>query len=254
MALFTDGAFTSIEDLKGHDTQLLNVATVEDIDVTRKMALAREELGIEVEGLLSQLKTTALLVGGLVAPPAIQQLVVTPPLKLWYIFRTLEMVYADAYNSQLNDRYAGRRDEFHERGKWAYNRVIQDGLGIASNPVGQAVPPVPQASAGGLTANSYYVSVAWINAAGEEGASSAPAVIQVSGSSFSVQTTAPKNVKGWNVYCGTSPATMTIQNPAALALGQIWVQPDTLSTSGRLAGNGQMPTFRLVVPRTIQRG
>ena len=53
MALFTDGAFTSIEDLRGHDTQLLNVATVEGIDVTRKLALAQEELGIEVEGLLA---------------------------------------------------------------------------------------------------------------------------------------------------------------------------------------------------------
>jgi hypothetical protein len=56
------------------------------------------------------------------------------------------------------------------------------------------------------------------------------------------------------VYCGTSPATMTMQNPATLAPGQTWVQPDTLSTTGRLAGNGQTPTYRLQVPRTIQRG
>jgi hypothetical protein len=253
MALFTDGAFTSIEDLREHDTQLLNVATVEGIDVTQKLALAQEELGIEVAGLLNQLKTP-LILGGLNAPPALHQVVVTPPLKLWHIFRTLEMVYRDAYNSQLNDRYAGRRDEFHERGKWAYNRVIQDGMGMAANPVRQAATPVPQASTGGLAANTYYVSIAWINAAGEEGASSAPAVIEVTGSSFSVRTTAPSNVTGWNMYCGTSPATMTIQNVAALAPGQTWVQPDTLSTTGRLAGNGQSPTYRLPVPRTIQRG
>lgn len=50
MALFTDGAFTSIEELKGHDTQLLNVATTEGIDVTRKLALAQEELSVEVSG------------------------------------------------------------------------------------------------------------------------------------------------------------------------------------------------------------
>src|SRR5260370_13889562 len=198
MALFTDGAFTSIEDLRGHDTQLLNVATVEGIDVTRKLALAQEELGIEVEGLLTQLKTP-LPLGGLNAPPTIQQLVVTPPLKLWHIFRTLEMVYGDAYNSQLNDRYAGRRDEFHESVKWAYNRVIQDGLGMASSPVRQAVTPVPHMSAGGLAANTYYIAIAWINAAGEEGASSAPAGIQGAGSSFSVQTTAPSNVQGLNL-------------------------------------------------------
>jgi len=92
MALFTDGAIASIEDLRGHDTQLLNVATVEGIDVTRKLALAQEELGVEVAGLLEQ----TMISGQLSAPPAIEQVVVTPPLKLWHIFRTLEMFYRDA--------------------------------------------------------------------------------------------------------------------------------------------------------------
>ena len=46
-------------------------------------------------------------------------------------------------------------------------------------------------------------------------------MIQVSGSSFAVQTTAPPDVDGWNVYCGTGPSTMTLQNATALAPGQI---------------------------------
>jgi hypothetical protein len=249
MALFTDGAVTGMEDLRGHDSQILNVATVEGIDVTRKLALAHEELRIEVSALLYQLRTPMAIL-----PPAIQQVVMTPPLKLWHIFRTLEMVYGDAYNSQLNDRYAGRRDEYHEKVKWAYNQVIQGGLGMVTDPMEQAATPVVQATAGGLADGTYYVAAAWTNAAGEEGASSAPAMIQVSGSSLEVQTTAPAKVKGWNVYCGTSPAAMTIQNPAILAPGQTWVQPDTMSSTGRPAGNGQMPTYRLPVPRMIQRG
>ena len=250
MALFTDGAVTSIEDLRGHDTQLLNVATVEGIDVTRKLALAHEEICLELAGLLGRLG----LPGQLSAPPAIHQIVVTPPLKLWHIFRTLEMVYADAYNSQLNDRYAGKRDEYREMVKWAYSQVIQGGLGVAANPVKQAATPVVRPSAGGLTDGTYYVAIAWTNAAGEEGASSVPATIQVSGSFFAVETTTQPNVTGWNVYSGTSPATMTIQNPPPLAPGQTWVQPDTLSTSGRPAGSGQAPSYWLPVPRTIQRG
>ena len=137
MALFTDGAIASIEDLRGHDTQLLNVATVEDIDVTRKLALAQEEIAIELTGLLEQ----AMLSGQLAAPPSIEQVVVTTPLKLWHIFRTLEMVYRDAFNSQLNDRYAGKRDEYHEMAKWAYSRLVQSGLGMAANPVEQATTP-----------------------------------------------------------------------------------------------------------------
>ena len=106
MALFTDCAVTSIEDLRGHDTQLLNVATVEGIDVTRKLALAHGELCFEVGGMLGRLGPVwqaEVLV-------ALEQVVMTPALKLWHIFRTLEMVYGDAYNSQLNDRYGGKRD------------------------------------------------------------------------------------------------------------------------------------------------
>src|SRR6476469_5312236 len=110
MALFTDGAVANIEALKGHDTQLLNVATVEDIDVTRKLALAHEEISVELAGLLEQ----AMQSGLLAAPPSIDHVVVTTPLKLWHVFRTLEMVYRDAFNSQLNDRYAGKRDEYQE--------------------------------------------------------------------------------------------------------------------------------------------
>jgi hypothetical protein len=226
------------------------VATVEGIDVTRKLALAQEELGVEVAALLGQ----AMLSGQLSAPPAIEQVVVTPPLKLWHIFRTLEMFYRDAYNSQLNDRYAGKRDEYSEMAKWAREQVVQSGLGIAADPVMQAAIPTVRASAGGLADGAYYVAVAWTNAAREEGACSIPTLIQVSGSSFAVQTTAPPNVKGWSVYCGTDPAAMTLQNVTALVLEQTWVQPDTLSRTGRLAGIGQTPTFRLPVPRTIQRG
>ena len=250
MALFTDGAVAGIEDLRGHDTQLLNLETVEGIDVTRKLALAQEEIGVEVAGLLGRAANS----GQLAAPPSMGQVVVTTPLKLWHVFRTLEMVYGDAYNNQLNDRYAGRRDEYRTMAKWAYEQLIQSGLGIATNPVQQAAVPVVQASAGRLAEGTYYVSVAWTNAAGEEGASSVPATIQVSGSSFAVQTAAPSNVKAWNVYSGTIPATMTLQNWPPLTPGQTWVQPDTLSTTGRAAGSGQAPSYLLPVPRTIQRG
>ena len=249
MALFTDGAVASIEDLRGHDTQLLNLATVEGIDVTRKLALAQEEISVGVAGLLERSAMR-----GLTAPLTIRQVVVTAPLKLWHIFRTLEMVYRDAYNNQLNDRYAGRRDEYREMAKWAFDEVIQCGLGIAADPVEQAATPDLRASAGGLADGTYYVAVAWTNAAGEEGASSVPATIKVSGGSFAVQTSAPANVRGWNVYSGTSPATMTMQNGSVLAPGLSWAQGDTLSTTGRPAGSGQAPSYRLPVARTIQRG
>ena len=54
MALFTDGAVSSIEDLRGYDTQLLNVATIEGIDVTRKLTLAQDGIAAEMATLLEQ--------------------------------------------------------------------------------------------------------------------------------------------------------------------------------------------------------
>ena len=43
MALFMDGPISNIDDLAGQDSQLLDVANVEGIDVTRKLALAQDE-------------------------------------------------------------------------------------------------------------------------------------------------------------------------------------------------------------------
>ena len=100
MALFTDGPASNIEDLTAQDSQLLNVANSEGIDVTVKLALAQEAIGIHLEGLLGEGPHRSL-----------RHVVVTPPLRLWHTYRTLESVYRDAYNSQLNDRYAGKRDQ-----------------------------------------------------------------------------------------------------------------------------------------------
>src|SRR5689334_1908872 len=113
MALFSDGPASTIEDLHGHDTQLLDVANVEGIDVTRKLTLAQEDLGLELRVLLARLSGSS-DVGILGSGPGIDHVVVTPPLKLWHTYRALELVYRDAFNSQLNDRYAGKRDEYHE--------------------------------------------------------------------------------------------------------------------------------------------
>src|SRR6185369_8888666 len=98
MALFTDGPVSSILDLTARDTQLLNVAVAEGIDVTQKLALAQDELALELGALLSRASAGE----SLWAPqPDIGSVVVTPPLKLWHTLRTLELFYADAYCSQL---------------------------------------------------------------------------------------------------------------------------------------------------------
>ncbi len=249
MALLTDGDISSIEDLRSYDTQLLEVASIEGIDVTRKLRLAEEEIAGEVVTLLRR------GVAWFQPPVDSGRVVVTPTLKFWHTYLALEMVYRDAYCSQLNDRYAGKRDEFHERAGWAHNQVIQTGLGIANDPVARASSPMVEACAGGLPDGTYYVSAAWTNAGAAAGMFSTPVTIKLGGSSFSARVgTAPGKVKGWNVYAGRGPDSLTLQNASPLALEQAWVQSNTMLTGGALAGCGQAPDYLLAVPRRIQRG
>src|SRR4029077_8268591 len=80
MALFMDGTVSGIEDLTAQDSQLLDVAQVENIDVTQKLALAQDELAIELNTLLTRLSYTEQPFW-YTAPPRIATVVVTPPLK-----------------------------------------------------------------------------------------------------------------------------------------------------------------------------
>lgn len=254
MALFNDGLMSGIEDLQGHDTQLLEVANTEGIDVTRKMVLAQEEISLEVRVLLAR-TSVPLALGTTANTPSLDHVVVTPPLKLWHTFRTLEMVYRDAYNSQLNDRYAGKRDEYHSLAQWAHEKVIQSGIGMSQDPVAQAGMPAVEAAAGTIADGVYYVAASWTNAAGEEGAASLPATVTTNGGTFLVRPPgAPSNAQGWNVYAGASPRALFLQNPAVLDLNETWTQSDAIRMTGKVASTGQTPNYMRPAPRMLQRG
>lgn len=254
MALFMDGPVSRIEDLMGQDSQLLEVARVEYIDVTKKLALAQDEMAVELNTLLTRLSYTEQPFW-YTGPPRIGTVVVTPPLKMWHTFRALEMVYADAYNSQLNDRYAGKRDQFHEQAKWAYKKLVETGLGIASDPLPIMATPNVTPFTGALPDGTYYVTTSWINRSGDEGASAVPAVVTIASSTLSVHTgNAPPNATGWKVYIGGSPDAMVQQNSSPIAIGATWVQPNTIMTAGSVPGSGQGPNYLRPAPRVIQRG
>ena len=95
MALFTDGPPSSIEQLAGLDSQLMTVASVEGIDVVRKLELAHEEIGLDLDGLLKRTSATDRMMWA-VEKPSLENVVVTTALKLWFAYRTLELVYSDA--------------------------------------------------------------------------------------------------------------------------------------------------------------
>ncbi|MDR3700219.1 MAG: hypothetical protein P4L56_11320 [Candidatus Sulfopaludibacter sp.] len=255
MALFTDGPPSCIEDLSAQDTQLLGIANVEGIDVTQKLNLAHDDLGVQLYSLLSASNSVDQTLW-LQPRPNLAVVTVTPPLKLWHTYRTLEMFYADAYHCQLNDRYAGRRDQFHERAKWAHEKLLQIGLGIVTLPVAKAAIPIATPAAGSpLADGTYYVTMTWVNRLGEQGAAAAAVDVTTAGNTIQVQPgLSPVNATGWNVFLGTDPGALVQQNPAPLPPGQTWLQFVPPALGGGKPGQGQEPNYLRPLPRLIQRG
>jgi hypothetical protein len=243
-----------MEDLTAQDTQLANVANVEGIDVTQKLALAQEEVALELRTLLEGSRR-ADLAFWLAPQTTLRNVVVTPALKLWHTFRCLEMVYRDAYSNQLNDRYAAKRDQFEERATWAYEKLLLLGIGIALSPVPRAAEPQVLSVPGNLPAGTYYVAIAWTNSKGEEGEPSVATTITVAGSTLLVQPAPlPEGATGWNVYTGVDPEDMWLQNGSPIAARQTWLQPNAMATGGRAPGSGQAPSYLLPMPRMMLRG
>jgi hypothetical protein len=222
---------------------VLTVAATEGIDLTKKLSLAMDELALELGNLLP-------------ASDKLDYVAVTPAIRLWHAFRTLELVYRDAYSNQLNDRYAGKRDQFAALGKWAFDKLMEGGVGMVSNPVPKATPATLSFLAGLGSGATYYVCNSWLNAQGEEGAVSEWSAISVpDGNVLSVTATnPPANAAAWNVYIGLSPDSISQQNGAPLLVGQPWLQQNAVSTTGRVPGSGQNPDFLRLVARILQRG
>ncbi len=239
MALFVDGGISSIEDLLGYDSAILDVAKVEGIDLTVKLQLAEEELGMELEALLS----------GRSEAPELGQVVVTAPLEKWDTFRTLSVTYRDAYYRQLNDRYLGKWKEYERLSQWALDMLRDGGVGVVDDPLPRPAAPVLSTTGSTLGAATYFVQVTWVNAAGEESAPSAPAAISAPSGMAPVASVAnaPAGAIGWNVYAGYAAINTRLANEVPLGRTVFWTPPTTGLPEGREAGTGQTPTrfFRL---------
>ena len=122
MALYMDGPVSTIEDLRAEDSQLNAVASIEGVDVTQKLALAKEDVGFDLERLLD-------------GKQPLGKVLLTRALQVWHVYRTLEMMYRDAYFTHLNDRYKKKRNMFHELAMDAREHVIHRGVSIVLNPI-----------------------------------------------------------------------------------------------------------------------
>jgi len=245
MALFTDGSISTLEELRGYESAIYDLASTERIDLSQKLILARQELGVELTSLFFS-----------DSPDQLEQVVVTPPLHLWHTFHTLALTYRDAYNSHLNDRYRGKWQEYERMAKWASRSLFDTGIGMTSDPVPQPAPPIVSAASGMAGAAMYWIRVTWVGMRGDEGSPSEPVVFAAAeGSVPTVQTgEAPASASGWNVYAGLSNEDGRLQNESPIVVGATWSLPASGLATGRRAGQGQQPSSYLRIDRRLQRG
>jgi hypothetical protein len=256
MALFLDGPAVGIDDLINEDSGLLDTALTVGINVTAKLQLAWSEVQSELETLLLRLQSAAAI--GLIQPPSIGQVVVTPDMARWEKMQALAMVYRDASYTQLIDRYKNKWDMFIKLTQAARDQFVANGIGLVNNPLPVASLPVlgtvttTSVQAGG----TFYACVSWLNAAGQEGSPSPAASITVPAENLMtvMAAGAPANAVGFNVYAGNVLAMMTLQNGAAIPVGDTFTYIPGASGSFRLPGTGQVPDYVKALPATIMRG
>lgn len=234
MALLVDGDLSRIEDLKAQDTSVLDVAASEGIDLEEKLGLAWQEVQAEVEYFLVQ-------EGG----ATVDQVVVSVAMKTWHAWKTLEAVYRDAFFSQLNDRYGQRWRHWVNMAEKQRVRTFEMGLKVVSQPVQRPAGVTVEVTAGNQPSGSYWLRTTYVNESGQE---SAPSRVRALGAvgPHGLTVTAEGPLR-WNLYAGTSPDRVTLQNTEPLASGTAWVMEETGLVTGRVAGTGQVPD------RTVQR-
>jgi hypothetical protein len=252
--LFTDNPAIAIEDLADYETAILGTAQTEAINLTVKIGLAINEIGLQLQS-----RFTPLGVNGIFPLPrlTLSNIVVTPPLRLWLLFHTLELVYRDAYFSQLNDRYQAKWNEYKDLSTSAAALLFQIGVGTVANPILQAVHPKLSLVAGSLAPAKYFIEVSWMNVTGQEGGPSETTALDVTaGNTLQVQALSPPaNAVSWNVYAGVQPGALSLQNTASLNPSASWTAPNAgLSTTGQPPGTGQPPAYLQPQARILLRG
>jgi hypothetical protein len=254
MAMLMDGPPSSIEDLSGRDSDLLNVALSEGMDLTAKLQLAARDVEMTVESML--LLAQPSIGGRLQRCPTLRHIAVTPQLKLWHSYAALRLIYQDLYFSRLNDRYQAKAKIYGAEEARMLDELRATGLGVVFDPLPQALAPNIGAAQTGDAGGIIYVAVAFVNPRGEEGAMSAPVEADIAdGTAAAITMSAlADNAVGWNLYAGMSPDSLTKQNPQTLdPTASVTLAAGGVS-SGPKSGNGQNANLLLPIPRRILRG
>jgi hypothetical protein len=267
--LLTDGSPNNTEDLRVYESAILGLANLEAIDLGVKLDLAAEEIAEDVlDFLLDHAGTNLQVFSPLqIGTPAarrrmigVSDVVVTRQLKRWHAVHTLQIVYRDAFNNQLNDRYQPKFLEYRELTRNAREHTFHFGVGLALTPIPQAQAPAPvfSAVAGLIPETMYYARASWVGASGQEGKPSEMTAYDApAGSLPVVQMTSTPGVAvatGFNVYLGLTPDALSLQNSTPVPVGQSFTLPGTGLAAGAAPGDGQTPDTYISGGWMLRRG
>jgi hypothetical protein len=256
--LLTDCNPNTPEDLRVYESAILDVANLEQIDLGGKLNLARWEIAEDVLEVLLDHTRYTYLQANVRRQIGVSDVVVTYPMKRWHALHTLEVVYRDAFNNQLDDRYQAKFNEYYELAKDARTSTMKYGIGLVATPLSQAPAPVVSSAAQAeLLAAAYFVQITWVSAVGQEGVRSPAISIDSEAGKAPVVSApagAPVGATGFNVYMGLLPNTISLQNSVPVTLGQSFTLPETGLAQGRVPGNGQSPDLYIVGGPMLRRG
>ena len=259
MALFTDAAIVTLEDLLPFEASLVQLASSHGINVETKISLATSAIGDKL--------TLWILAAGASDPQwlirrsiGLSTLVLTPPLQKWICFESLARIFAEAYNVQLNTRFQGKWTEYQNEAKNAAELFFLSGAGIVYQPLPKPEMPLVSVQSGNAPAQVLYVQTSWTDSRGNESALS-PVNGSVLGDNSSIVVAmsegavqVPKAAVGWNVYISSTENDQTRQNGSPLELGSTWELPSSGLVSGPQASGGQQVEAYIPLLKQIRRG
>jgi hypothetical protein len=237
--------------LRSYDNSVLDVAATENIDLAEKFRLAQRELGIEITNFLLRHGVSV------TAETLLNQVVQTEQMAHVHSLHTLALLFRDACNSQLNDRYKAKWREYGSEADAALRRLFETGIGVAVNPVPRAEIPLITMFAGGvLPARTYAISIAWVGQAGRAGLQSLPVLVEVApGMLVSVAAVKPPaGVSGFVVNAGETEEQMTRQNVAVVRTSEEWREPVSGTRRDLPMWLSQTADYHVANRRQILRG
>ncbi len=259
MALFTDAAIVTLDDLLQFENSLVQVASSHAINVDNKITLAKSAISDKLMLWLLNAGTSdpQWLVRRVIG---LSTVVVTASLQRWLCFESLARFFAEAYNVQLNTRFQGKWTEYQQEAKNACDLFFMAGAAIVSYPLPKPAMPLISVQAGNSPAQAIFVQTSWADAIGNESALSiANGSVLPNSSSIAVAMAegaidAPDAAAGWNIYAGTEADSLTKQNTAPLAIGSTWDLPSSGLQAGIPGSDGQRPMFYIPLSKQIRRG